>query len=455
MIRALGFAVSIATTLLFGSVPRAVGQTSSDGTPATGEKVEKKSQPDWQAIYDLSRSNNRLYLANITRIRSEQAEFLSDPYLSDMLMQMLGTEFSYIGRYQQALECFDGKYAPTKKAGQLTSAERYEPLDAVAAIVELADKHQVIMINEAHHVPMHRAFTLQLLDGLYQKGFRYFAAETLIHGDKSLQTLGYPTLGTGGYTAEPVYADLVRTALKRGYHVTAYECPESPTPDRKNPVPDINVREQGQARNLKERILDRDPNAKIIVHAGFGHICKTSHSGKQGELKWMAVAFQELTGIEPFSIDQTVMSELNKTENEKPDYRFAVEKGLVKERPVVLRDKEKDVYFVCTGYEPMYDLSVIHPRSRYENGRPTWLEMGGRRTPHAVKTEFRPAEGKTYLAQAFLVEEMSPEAVPVDQMVYDSGEPLPTLWLPRSGKFQIRIVDEDAKIVDEYGLSDR
>src|SRR4029450_6020500 len=120
--------------------------------------------------------------------------------------------------------------------------------------------------------------------------------------DKTLQTRGYPTLMTGGYTAEPVYADLVRTALSLGYKVTAYECDDSPSQQTDNPIPAMNIREQGQAKNLKERILDGDPAAKIIVHAGYAHIAKKLQSGRQGELKWMALAFQELTGVEPFCI---------------------------------------------------------------------------------------------------------------------------------------------------------
>jgi hypothetical protein len=305
------------------------------------------------------------------------------------------------------------------------------------------------MINEAHHVPLHRAFTLQLLGGLYRKGFRYFAAETLSADDETLQTRGYPTLVTGLYTAEPQYADLVRTALRIGYEVTPYECDDSPSQQTENPIPAMNIREQGQAKNLKERILDSDPNAKIIVHAGYAHINKKPQISKDGELHWMALAFQELTGIEPLSIDQTEMSEASKPENENPDYLFAVDKGLVNDRPIVLRDKEKGGYFVRTANGNFYDLTVIHPRSRYENDRPTWLAMGGRRTAHQVKTEVRPLQGASYLAQAFYAEEMEPEAVPIDQMEYDHGERVPTLWLP-PGKMRIRIVDQEAKVLHEY-----
>jgi hypothetical protein len=417
-----------------------------------------KNGPEWlmnRAEWERMHSSNASYLANVTRVQQEMDRFKNDASWSGMLLQVLGTEYSWVGRYQKSLECFDRQYySRRKQPAQLVDADRFEPCDAVAAILELADKHRVVMINEAHHVPLHRAFTLQLLEGLHRKGFRYFAAETLTVGDEALQTRGYPTLKTGGYTAEPVYADLIRTALKIGYKVTPYECEDSPSSPTDDPVPAMKVREQGQARNLKERILDNDPNAKIVVHAGFSHIYKKPQINKLGELRWMALVFQDLTGVEPLSIDQTEMSEANKPEHENADYLFAVDKGLVKDSPVVLRDKEKGGYFVRTATGDMYDLTVIHPRSRYENGRPTWLALGGRRTSYQVQTELRPPEGTSYLAQAFYAKEMGPEAVPIDQVEYSHGEPVPTLWLP-PGEMHIRIVDEKANVIHEYVARDR
>jgi hypothetical protein len=462
MSRINAFVAGLAVLLALVATGMATGQVATNESSGKSTDSEKKTDPmkngpdwmknrtDWERMYQ---SSNASYLANVTRVQQELDRFKNDVYWSGLLQQALGTEYSWVGRHQKALECFDSQYRGKKKPAQLVDADRFEPCDAVAAILELADEHRVVMINEAHHVPLHRAFTLQLLEGLYRKGFRYFAAETLMVGDEALQTRGYPTLKTGGYTAEPVYADLIRTALKLGYKVTPYECEDLPYAPKDDPFPTVNVREQGQARNLKERILDKDPNAKIIVHAGFAHIYKKPQINKLGELHWMALVFQDLTGIEPLSIDQTEMSETNKPKNDNPDYLFAVDNGLVKDRPVVFRDKEKGGYFVRTA-NGFCDLTVIHPRSRYENGRPTWLAMDGRRTSHQVKAEFKPPQGKSYLAQAFYAKEMGPEAVPIDQMEYSYDEPVPTLWLP-PGEMHIRVVDEKANVVDEYNSRDR
>ena len=107
----------------------------------------------------------------------------------------------------------------------------------------------------------------------------------------------------------------------------------------------------------------------------------------------MAVRFQALTGIEPLSVDQTLMTEHSQPEKEAADYRLAVEKGLVKDKPVVLREKEGKGYYVPAAVREAHDVVIFHPRTRYENGRPTWMALGGRRTAHAVKTEARPLKG--------------------------------------------------------------
>jgi hypothetical protein len=232
----------------------------------------KQPEPD---LTDKHPHDNRFYLARLSQLRQELDRFNDDRRARDLLVQMVGTEYAYVGRYQKALESFDDRPGRADRKDQPGALDGYESRDAVDALLDLADRHQVIMINEAHHVPLHRAFTLRLLEGLYRRGFRYFAAETLSSRDDALAARGYPTLKTGSYIAEPVYADLVRTALRLRFTVVPYEF-ESATPPSKSddPLAAQNACEEGQAKNLKERILAKDPKAKIIVHAGYAHISK-------------------------------------------------------------------------------------------------------------------------------------------------------------------------------------
>ena len=64
---------------------------------------------------------------------------------------------------------------------------------------------------------------MQLLPQLRAEGFDYFAVETLYQTDTALAARGYPTADSGFYTAEPISAEMVRTALKLGFHVVGYE----------------------------------------------------------------------------------------------------------------------------------------------------------------------------------------------------------------------------------------
>ncbi len=406
---------------------------------------EGPAEPKWPSLT----SDDSAYLADLRQLQVELDRFRDDQEQRDAIVQFLGTQQSFVGRYRDALASFDDR--PDANAPQkAVDLAEYEARDAVETILELANRHQVIMINEAHHVPLHRAFTISLLAGLYKQGFRYFAAEALTAGDTALAERGYPTLCTGYYLHEPLCADLVRIAFKLGYQVVPYEF-EGPEQRKDDDAIDRqNAREEGQARHLQERILAKDPQAKILVHAGYGHIQKLATGfelgGKEGEVRLMAQCFQRLTGIEPLCIDQTHFTEHSAPKFESPVYQQAIERGLLKDAPIVLHLRGSETFLTSLGGT---DLSIFHPRTRYDRGRPTWLSLGGRRQPHAVQTELHPAAGAPYLAQAFYAHEQDPDAVPIDQIAYSADEPLPTLWLPE-GKFRIRVVDESGKTLREY-----
>jgi len=164
----------------------------------------------------------------------------------------------------------------------------------------------------------------------------------------------------------------------------------------------------------------------------------------------MALAFQALTKIEPLCIDQTMMTEHGQREKESAEYQYAVERGLVKETATVLRHQTTKEWFEpSTREEIVCDLVLFHARSRYENGRPTWMSLGGRRSPHIVRTELRPSPGSTYLAQALYEKERDIDAVPIDQMEYGPDGPIPTLLLP-AGDIRVRIVNASGQTLQQY-----
>jgi hypothetical protein len=426
--------------------------------PDGGKGLAKKPDPadPFAGVPDLDRTSR--YLERVAALRQRRADAVraGQGDRRRLLDELLASEEAAVGRYHEAMRLVDGDF-PAAPAGAGAELDGYEVRDAVRTVLELAARHRVVMINEAHHVPRHRAFAGLLLAGLRQKGFRYFAAETFnLEGMPGLAKRGYPTLETGGYCSEPVFGDLVRQALRLGYAPIAYEHISDEPPARQADAAavrrEIAQREEGEARNLKKLIFDKDPQARVVVFAGYSHIRKvpqvSASKKKKAEIKWMAARFKERTGIEPLSVDQTTVMEHADPKHEHPGYRLAVEKKLVGDRPVVLFNAKAGRYYVPAGDRGAFDLVVFHPRDAQRGGRPAWLRMGGYRKE--VKVTGLPAapQGASLLAQAVVRGEDAATAIPVDQVEYRAGEPGPLLLLPR-GAYRVRVVNAAGKVVHE------
>ena len=323
--------------------------------------------------------------------------------------QMIGTYDSFLGQYQAALEAFVFGL-PRRTPPDTASLAGYAPAGAVDAITKLAQGTQVVFLNEAHHVPRHRALTLALLPRLRALGFTYFAAEALAESDSTLNFRKYPVLGSGYYTNEPTFGELVRTALRLGFTVVPYES-ASATQD---------ARESGQARNLVERILRKDPHARVIVHAGYEHI---NESGLLLGAKPMAVRFREMTGIDPLTVDQTTMSEKGDSLHDDPLYRYVLNRNAPR-TATVLR-KGDSVWSAKPG---VHDVSVIHPRATYREGRPDWLWAMESRRPYALPADVCASSTDCVVTARITTE--SADAVPVDALRIRGNAASRTLALP-------------------------
>ena len=336
-----------------------------------------------------------------------------------------------IGNYAEALKYADeGRQWRTYKGRQddPKQLEGYKPIDGLKAILQMSDSAQIILINESHNVPQHRAFTYELLKALRQKGFTHFATETLSEKDTGLNERGYPTKATGFYTVEPVYGDLVRNAHKLGFRVVPYDWVGEYTPDN---------REQGQAKNLFERILKNNPKAKILVHAGYDHINET---GTLVGAKTMAQRLREITGIDPLTIDQTVMTEHSAPEYEHPLYRYVMETNRIS-RPSIFRNEKGGLWTLEKGKR---DLTLITPRSVYKNGRPTWLRLGGDRKPYKLPKNICETAARC-LVRARVAGE-STDAVPIDQVEVVAKRGIPALMLP-IGEYVLEVKDAADKML--------
>jgi hypothetical protein len=400
--------------------------------PLTFEELRKVVQEiDKRALAVRERGN---VLTLLDAFRAWEDEYAARGVASrSAIAARILTVAPEVGNYAEALRYADLAYGVTAM-GRLATAdelEGYKPLDAFEALARAAAGVQVVMINEAHHVPQHRAFTLTLLKTLRRSGFTHFATETLYETDTGLNARGYPTAQTGYYIGEPVYAELIRTALKLGFRVVAYETQGAKNSDE---------RERGQARNLIERILKDAPQAKILVHAGYGHIDEKG-ADRVGAVT-MAQRFKEATGIDPLTIEQTEMSERSAREYEHPLYRDALAWGLVS-RPTVFRNARGEFWMQDRG---RHDVTLFHPRSRPLNreagGRPDWLRLGGSRGPYRLPKQVCGAAPRC-LVRARSAREGA-DAIPVDQLEVFAERPAAALMLP-AGEFIVEVEDPEGK----------
>jgi hypothetical protein len=341
--------------------------------------------------------------------------------------QMIGTYDSFLGQYQAALESF--VVGPPRLAPPDTSSfAGYVPENATDAIARIAAANQVVFINEAHHVPRHRAFTLALLPRLRELGFSYLAVEALFESESTLNARKYPIEATGFYTNEPTFGELLRVAMRLGFTLVPYES-SSGSQDQ---------RETGQARNLVDRILAKDPRARVIVHAGYEHI---NESGTLIGATPMAVHFREMTGIDPLTIDQTVMTESGDTLHDDPRYRHFVGRNALR-APVLLRKGES----FWSAKPGVHDVSVIHPRAIYRDGRPDWLWAMENRRPYTLPANVCAPSTECVVAARIAAE--SADAVPVDALRIRTTEVAKTLALP-PGEYVITARDGSGKSLSE------
>lgn len=349
----------------------------------------------------------------------------------------LGVQRSFVGDTEGAIVAFDlplrvDDPRGTRKAQ--AAPDGVEAEDAISAIVEQARSKRVVLINEAHHVPMHRAFTQKLATALRKIGYSYLACEDFSPFDGDLSTLG--TLHSGAFSKEPVFAGFVNSALAEGWKLVPYE--HAPMPKLgEDPKQRFDAREQGQARNLVERVFAKDKDAKVLIHVGYGHLRKTTRDDPKEMPVMMGEHLHRMTGLDMLHVDQISYFAHPDRTLEAPMYAALVEKFPTKE-PFVLRAADGSHPLMRAGTSGV-DMQVIFPRYANHDGRPDWLRTLVGRSPRAIPAELLPTQGRR-LIKAFRVGSRQ-NAVAADIVLVEAGKPVPALMLP-PGEFHYAFEDE-------------
>lgn len=297
--------------------------------------------------------------------------------------------------------------------------------DAIDAIVAQARKHQVVILNEAHHIPQHRVFASRLARELRKIGFDYLACETL--DDRIAAPLGSGMVEkrAGFYSREPMYGEFLRSALRDKWKVVSYD--SGGRTEAKDMTERMRLREQEGLENLMQRIFTRDPQARVLIYVGYDHAHERPAPGKPAPYPMLAEILAKRLGTDPLTIDQAAMFAYPDRAGEHPLYRQVLDR-FTRARPFVLKAK-RGGYEVLGSSRGRVDMQVVHPDDvrLTETGRPLWMSAQAGLAPHAVPSDLLPAKGRR-LIQAYHMEDSS-EAVPADMVMVEAGKKAPMLML--------------------------
>jgi hypothetical protein len=167
---------------------------------------------------------------------------------------------------------------------------------------------QVVMANEAHsglaRCVRTREVGARMVRAAHEAGVRRLAMEALPHpAEGMLGPVREMPVAAGGYLAQPDMRNLMAAALELGWTLWAYEVviPADADPAELLSMEFTNRRELEQAHNLC-RIVAEAPARPLLVW------CGNSHAAKEASGEWVPMGhhFTELSGTDPFVIDQTV-----------------------------------------------------------------------------------------------------------------------------------------------------
>ncbi|GLQ99770.1 hypothetical protein [Dyella mobilis] len=431
------------------------------GLMCLAEPVRAQSAAQWAAEQEAAGEKADRIMLEARTHQSLLAQYvvLRRAYDSDhseafqlIFGQYLSWYLSFLGDYPDAVQSFaiTQPKQPDDNPSPLAEGSGYTAQPALDAIPALAKNYRIVMFNEAHNVALTRSLTVQVLGRLRAEGFNYFAAETLSASDTQLASRGYPTEKSGFYTEEPIYAEMVRTALKLGFKVVAYEA----TSETAN----TDQRETEQAKHLYQQVFEQDPQARLVINAGYDHIVT---SGRYLDGSSMAEHLHRLTHLPMLAVEQTMLYPRPSRRGDHPYYE-KVMKTLHPDAPLVFVDAKGNPWALRKGY----DVSVFFPPEKFEHGRPTWLSLGGLRVPYYVTgqhcQEHYPclvearygSEGADAIAADRLLLDLAPLADNAGHLpIYSSNQGLPSadLYL-RPGKYQLTFSDDNGRVLHRENI---
>jgi hypothetical protein len=257
-----------------------------------------------------------------------------------------------------------------------------------------------VVLMERHALPESRWAGVRLLHALRRAGATHLAFETTLQEplDRARRE-AVVRAESAPYAFDPSRAALLRTAIRLGLRLVAFDHPSDPEAlsrlrGRQDLAALNAMREQWMAESIR-RLVSDEPDARVVVWTGGQHAWKRMPDYYSVPLfaSWardatMAAVLTEITGQEPYCVGQAVMRGAAHREPRalRADHPWAAEHGL--------------------------DAVLVHARGARPR-RPSWIDEG--RRPVTLS-----ADGAR-LVQA-IPEAEGPDAVPAEQAIARSQQ---------------------------------
>ena len=293
--------------------------------------------------------------------------------------------------------------------------------DARNYVLENLKSKKIIIFNEAHDRVQTRTFVLSILFDLKRCGVKYLAIETL-NEKRDLQGVN---ASTGYYSNEPIFAQLIREAMKLGFNLISYD--------------DINyngnMRDSIQAVNLLRKITIGNQTEKTVVLSGYDHCAESSFVPG---MNTMGTYLKKLSKIDPLTINQIALVEASAN-----DLGAKLYLDNIYNIDSVKALNKIDAQFLGLD-STLYDIYLYFPNTSYVHGRPNWLITSNTKELKGIEI---PERVEPVLVQAYLSSEIDEEKdfdvrIPYDQtFCLERGK----AWLVLDRNYAYKIVLRDQK----------
>ena len=388
----------------------------------------------------------------------------------------LSQGYSFIGMYKEALLEEEKNGIPSEF--QLVKSDVDKKLHAENAypfIYEAIRKNKIVVMNEAHNIPLTRVTLYTMIDNLKKLGVDALFLEALQYSaTDSIYRNFNPENGMGYYAVENVFRQVMYKLKQAGIPLYSYEEEferlDTATIQGKKyfiskkdkqwiPIPtddyllanyvsphDFYNREVEQALKIYQKLLRNKINKALIF-------CGYDHGRREGNN--MIDNLEHLLKKRVFAIDQVLLNErINRNLEDTLYTQFATASYPF----VIVNHQKKPLHTLrsitkSTITDSLCDLFIGSPRSNYIQNRPTWLELNGYRKRYPLSQFMDTTQlYSDFLVCVYRAEVMQTKKdyyIPDDVFqVLGNGKEYDLLLDPHTN-YQLKIIKDGQLIIDK------